>query len=122
MPEEATRPRFTLRFHDTEVHRMLGMVADELGLSMTDTAEMFIVEGLDRARIGLAWRLERTLEDLSSWRKAPAAKRRRDLEVEAEAFADAELEFEDPLASRAIMPEEADPLGIQRIFANALEH
>ena len=122
MPEEATRPRFTLRFHDAEVHRMLALVADELGLSMTDTAEMFIVEGLDRARTGLTWRLERTLEGLNTWKKLPATERRRELKAEAEAFADAEVDFDDPLASRAITPEEADPLGIQRIFANALEH
>jgi len=122
MPEEATRPRFTLRFHDADVHRMLAVVADELGLTMTDTAEMFIVEGLDRARTGLTWRLERTLEGLNSWKKTAARKRRRQLEAEAEAFADAEVEFEDPLASRAIASEDADPLGIRRIFANALEH
>jgi hypothetical protein len=97
------------------------VVADELGLSMTDTAEMFIVEGLDRARTGLTWRLERTLEGLNSWRTASAVERRRELQAEAEAFADAEVEFEDPLVSRAITPDETDPLGIQRIFANALE-
>lgn len=121
MSEEATRTRFTLRFHDAETHRMLAVVADELGLSMTDAAELFIVEGLDRARTGLAWRLERTLEGLNSWKSTPIEHRRRTLEAEAEAFADAEVEIEDPLASRAQVPAD-DPLGIQRIFADALEH
>jgi hypothetical protein len=121
MSEEVTRARFTLRFHDAETHRMLAVVADELGLSMTDVAEIFIVEGLDRARTGLAWRLERTLEDLSSWKGAPIDDRRRELRAEAQAFADAEVEIEDPLTSRAQTPED-DPLGIQRIFADALEH
>ena len=112
-----TRKSFTLRFHDAATHRMLSAVASELGLSMTEAAELFIIEGLDLTRGGLAWRLQRTLDALSAWQSGPAPGRRVAAEDEARAFAAAEVEVPDPLTSRLAGD---DPHGIRSIFAGAM--
>lgn len=87
--------KFTLRFHDPQTHEMLGVVADELGVSKNQLAEQMLERELRAAALSLERDLAGTLALLQAYN------RHVDVEDHIHAFAEGEAYGNDPLRSRA---------------------
>jgi hypothetical protein len=112
MSEQATK--FTLRFHSQRTHDLLGVVADQFGVSKNSLAEEMLERELEAAALLVERDLDQTLRRLHDYR---SEKR---LDEDVEAFAEGEAYGEDPLRARMVEPAEqaglADPYGVLRAF------
>jgi hypothetical protein len=91
------KPRnFTLRFHDSVTHDLLGVVAEGLGVSKNRLAEQMLERELSAAALFLERDLTGTLERLQSYRRDDR------LEADIQAFAEGEAFGDDPLRSRRV--------------------
>ena len=113
MPEDATK--FTLRFHNQRTHELLGVVADQLGVSKNSLAEQMLERELEVAALLVANDLDDTLRKL---REYPREER---LEEDIQAIAEAEAYADDPLKARMVEPAETaseltDPYGVLEAF------
>jgi hypothetical protein len=107
-----TAPKFTLRFHNSATHELLGMVADRFGVSKNQLAEEMLERELRAASLLLEQDLSGTLELLRSYRAADH------LQADIEAIAHAEAYEQDPLRSRHVeTAATADAYGIGAMFA-----
>ncbi len=95
--------KFTLRFHSPRTHEMLGVVAEELGVSMNQLAEQMLERELHAAALSLEHDLAGTLALLQSYN------READVESHIQAFAEGEAHGDDPFRSRA-----RDTVGLRR--------
>ncbi len=86
--------KFTLRFRSPRTHEMLGVVADELGMSKNQLAEEMLERELQAAALSLEHDLAGTLALLHSYN------REEHLEGYIRAFAEGEAYGDDPLRSR----------------------
>jgi hypothetical protein len=107
-----SRTALTLHFHSEETLGNLERTAKTLGVSMDDLAEVAIERELAAVGAGLEGRLTRVLERLKSYNPA-------DLDRDIRAFAQSEVEIEDPLQARRI--ESADAYGIGALFGDPVE-
>jgi|SRR6185369_1640601 len=107
-----SRTALTLHFHSEETLGNLERAAKTLGVSMDDLAEVAIERELAAVGAGLEGRLTRALERLRSY--GPA-----DLDRDIRAFAQSEVEIEDPLQARRI--ESPDAYGIGALFGDPVE-
>jgi hypothetical protein len=108
----STSSKFTLRFHDSATHEMLGVVAQHLGVSKNQLAEEMLARELGVASLLLERDLTGTLELLSSYRTGER------LSADIEAIAHAEAYQHDPLqARRKDSATHADAYGIAAMFA-----
>lgn len=104
--------KFTLRFHNSATHEMLGVVADRFGVSKNQLAEEMLERELRAASLLLEQDLTGTLELLRSYRVADH------LQADIEAIAHAEAYEQDPLRSRRVeKTATADAYGIGAMFA-----
>jgi len=106
-----TSTKFTLRFHNSETHEMLGLVAERLGMSKNQLAEEMLERELRAASLVLEQDLVGTLKLLREYRSAER------LHTDIEAVAHAEGYELDPLRSRrAEKASTADAYGIGAMF------
>lgn len=112
MSEEISHPRLVLRFRNAETHRQLRRMAEMLGVSMNELAEVAIQQELDLMGGGLERRLESIAERLRSFPGEDPAKA-------AEEIARSEAAYDDPLRARRAGPEDA--YGIGAAFARRVE-
>ena len=110
MNKPRERRAFTLRFHNQETHRLLGLVSSRLGVSMNELAEKMIENELGAASLALQEDLTHTLALLASYRG--------DVSSDIARVARAEVTYPDPLHAR-LVEAEADALGIAETFAAA---
>jgi len=104
--------KFTLRFHNSATHDMLGLVADRLGVSKNQLAEEMLDRELRAASLLLEQDLTGTLELLRNYR----TDERQNADIEA--IAHAEAYEHDPLRSRRVdSATYADAYGIAGMFA-----
>lgn len=92
----ATTPKFTLRFRNQRTHDLLGVVADQFGVSKNSLAEEMLGRELEAAALLVEHDLDDTIRKL---REYPSEER---LEDDIEAFAEAEAYGEDPLRARMV--------------------
>jgi len=105
-------PKFTLRFHNSATHKMLGLVADRMRVSKNQLAEEMLERELRAASLLLEQDMTGTLEMLRSYRTAER------LQTDIEAIAQAEAHEHDPLSSsRAETLGALDAYGIGAMFA-----
>jgi len=102
----------TLHFRNEETLRDLERVADALGVSPDELAEVAIEHELVSVGVGLDQKLSRTLDRLKGYSEA-------DRERDIEAFSQGEVDFEDPLRARREDPQDA--YGIGALFAHPVE-
>lgn len=102
----------TLHFRNAETLRSLERAAEALGVSTDELAEAAIERELAAVGAGLEGRLSRALGRLKSY--SPA-----DLERDIRAFAESEVEVEDPLQARRVEP--PDAYGIGALFGHSVE-
>jgi hypothetical protein len=103
--------KFTLRFHNQRTHDLLGVVADQLGVSKNRLAEEMLERELEAAALLVEHDLDDTLRKL---REYPRKER---LEDDVQAFAEAEAFGDDPLRARMVEPVEmADAYGVLEAF------
>jgi hypothetical protein len=107
-----SRSALTLHFHNDETLRNLERVAEALGVSMDDLAEVAIERELAAIGAGLEDRLARALERLKTY--GPS-----DLDRDIQAFAQSEVEIADPLQARRI--ESPNAYGIGALFGDPME-
>jgi hypothetical protein len=106
-------PKFTLRFQNEQTHRLLGMVARELGVSMNQLAEQM----LERELGATALLLERDLVDTVALLRA--YRREENLERDIHEIAEAEAYEDDPLRSRMVETSGyKDAFGIAEVFSS----
>jgi hypothetical protein len=105
--------KFTLRFRSHRTHDMLGVVADELGVSKNQLAEQM----LERELRAAALLIERDLSD--TMQRLRAYNRDAHLQDDIRAFAEGEAFGADPLGSRSRGPvgAEGDAFGIGDAFS-----
>ncbi|HKH46066.1 MAG TPA: hypothetical protein VKM72_15505 [Thermoanaerobaculia bacterium] len=103
---------FTLHFRNEETLRNLERVAEALGVTRDELAEVAIERELAAVGAGLEGRLARALQGLNSY--GPA-----DLDRDIRAFAQSEVDIEDPLQARLV--ESADAYGIGALFGHPVE-
>ncbi len=104
--------KFTLRFHNSATHELLGMVAEHVGVSKNQLAEEMLERELRAASLLLEQDLTGTLELLRGYRTAER------LPADIEAIAHAEAYEDDPLRSRRVETVGAtDAYGIGAMFA-----
>lgn len=109
MSEHATK--FTLRFHNERTHELLGLVADQFGMSKNRLAEEMLERELETAALLVERKLDDTLRLLHGYRRAER------LPDDIEAFAEGEAFGEDPLRARMIEPAElGDAYGVMKSF------
>jgi hypothetical protein len=111
----STRPaKFTLRFRSHRTHDMLGVVADELGVSKNQLAEQMLERELRAAALLLERDLSDTMERLRNYNRGEH------LEDDIRAFAEGEAFEVDPLRSRSRGPvgAEEDVFGIRDAFSS----
>jgi post-segregation antitoxin (ccd killing protein) len=89
----------------------LRQAAEELGISMSELAERAIEHELAMVGSELVEKLRATVELLAAYRRGS-------FEADAEAFARAEVEEEDPLRARAVR--HVDALGVEAAFADPM--
>jgi hypothetical protein len=87
--------KFTLRFRSARTHEMLGLVADELGMSKNQLAEQMLERELEAAALSLEQDLAGSLALVRSYNRDA------DVEGHIQAFAEGEAFGEDPVRSRA---------------------
>jgi hypothetical protein len=103
--------KFTLRFHNPRTHDLLGIVAEQVGVSKNRLAEEMLERELEAAALLVANDLEDTVRRLHEY---PSDER---LEEDVRAFAEGEAFGEDPLRARRVEPAEAaDPYGVMEAF------
>jgi hypothetical protein len=109
MGEDATK--FTLRFRDERTHALLGLVADQFGMSKNRVAEEMLGRELEAAALLVEHDLNDTLRRLHSYRRGER------LEDDIAAFAEGEAFGEDPLRARMVEPTQLDDAyGVMRSF------
>jgi hypothetical protein len=114
MPITEKRPSLKVRFDDRETPRLLRLIATRLGVSMNALAEDMIGRELRVMAEGMELDLTTTIARL---REHTA----RSAEEQAEDFARAEVENEDPLMSHQVTTPLGDPFGVEAAFGYALE-
>ena len=117
MPATPTT-KFTLRFRNPRNPMMLGLLAEQFGVSKNQLAEEMLESGLQTAALLLADDLTGTLELLQRYRRDEHVQ-----DAIAE-FARAEAEEVDPIRTRMVsdgvlekFSAEQDPYGIAKAFA-----
>lgn len=111
MSEQAAK--FTLRFHDRRTHDLLGLVADQFGMSKNQLAEEMLQRELSVAALLVERNLDSTLRKLHDYRRDER------LAEDVQAFAEAEAFNEDPLQARMVEPAELrDAYGVMRSFGS----
>jgi len=106
-------PKFTLRFHNTRSHEVLGLVAERYGKSKNQVALEMIERELQVAALGLELDLAGTLELLRNYNPDEH------LERAIEDFAEGEGYGDDPIKTRMAEPlAESDAYGIAEAFAS----
>jgi hypothetical protein len=90
----AAAPKFTLRFRNQRTHDLLGVVAEQFGVSKNRLAGEMLERELEAAALLVEHDLDDTLRKL---REYPTEER---LEDDIEAFAEAEAFGDDPLRAR----------------------
>jgi hypothetical protein len=110
MVEHTRRSAFTLRFEDEATHEALRVVADHLGVSMNQLAQDMIKRELRVASLAVERDLSETLALVRAFRGAGLAE-------DVAAFADAEMNEEDPIQTRLVRVGMHDRLGISEVFA-----
>lgn len=113
MPEESTK--FTLRFHNSRTHELLGVVAEQWGVSKNYLAEEMLDRELKAAALLVAKDLDDTIRRLHDYR----AEER--LEEDIQAFAEGEAYGDDPLRARMVpasteQADRTDPYGVLEAF------
>ena len=112
MSADATK--FTLRFHSRRTHELLGLVADQFGVSKNRLVEEMLERELEAAALLVAHNLDDTLRRLREYRNEER------LEDDIQAFAEGEAFGEDPLRARMAEPAEqaelTDPYGVLEAF------
>jgi hypothetical protein len=104
--------KFTLRFHNSATHEMLGLVADRFGMSKNQLAEEMLERELRAASLLLEQDLVGTLQLLRDYRTADR------LQADIEAIAQAEAHEQDPLESQRIEQiATTDAFGVGAMFA-----
>lgn len=109
-PQNPVRAAFTLRFRNPGLHRSLRVMADLMGVPMSEIAEHAIERELVLLGAGLEQKLERAVRLLREVRPSS--------EEAVEAFAEAEVTHPDPMQSRHAG--DRDPFGVGDIFARAM--
>lgn len=110
MSEDVTK--FTLRFHNQRTHDLLGLVADQLGVSKNNLAEKMLERELEVAALLVERDLDSTLQQLHSYRREER------LEDDIAAFAEGEAFEEDPLQARMVEPTRLDDVyGVMQAFS-----
>jgi len=108
--------KFTLRFRNERTHRLLGVVADQRGVSKNHLAEELLERELEAAALLVERDLDGTLRRLREYRNEER------LEDDVRAFAEGEAFAEDPLRARMVEPTERpgqnDPYGVLKAFAD----
>jgi hypothetical protein len=106
-------PKFTLRFRTPQTHRMLSLVAQELGISKNQLAEQMLERELAAAALALEQDLAGTMELLRDYNQAPH------IEGHIRAFAEGEAFGSDPLRSRSLesLGVGRDVFGIADVFS-----
>jgi len=103
--------KFTLRFHNRQTHELLGLVADQLGISKNRLAEQMLERELDAAALLVERDLDSTLRDLRAYRREER------LAEDVAAFAEGEAYGDDPLRARMVEPTElGDAFGVMKAF------
>jgi hypothetical protein len=110
MSKSEERASFTLRFDDVGTHQALRLVAGHLGLSMNQLAQDLLARELRVAVLGVEDDLSETLQRIREYRGE-------DIEADLDAFADAEVDEEDPIQTKLDRNITADRLGVSAIFA-----
>lgn len=104
--------KFTLRFRNQRTHDLLGLVADEFGVSKNQLAEEMLGRELEAA----ALLVERDLTDALGLIRSYHRDAR--LEDDIKAFAEAEVNEADPLRSRMTGAVDArDAFGVAEAFS-----
>jgi hypothetical protein len=102
--------KFTLRFHNRHTHDLLGLVADQLGVSKNRLAEDMLERELEAAALLVELNLGRTLRLLQDYRRG-------EFSDDIQAFAEAEAFEDDPLRARMVeSPEVNDAYGVMESF------
>lgn len=105
-------PKFTLRFHSSANHELLGLLAERRGISKNQLAEEMLERELRASALLLERDLTGTLDLLRRYR------RDEHLQAAIDEFARAEAYEHDPLASQmAGEPATRDAYGIADAFA-----
>src|ERR1700689_2028019 len=86
--------KFTLRFRSAQTHEMLGVVAEQFGMSKNQLAEQMLERELHAAALSLEQDLAGTLALLQSYNREDQ------VENYIRAFAEGEAYGDDPLRSR----------------------
>jgi hypothetical protein len=113
MPEEMTK--FTLRFHSPRTHELLGVVAEQWGVSKNHLAEEMLDRELKAAALLVAQNLDETIRRLHDYRFEEH------LEEDIQAFAEGEAFGDDPLRARMVsepteQADRRDPYGVMEAF------
>ncbi|HEX6782842.1 MAG TPA: hypothetical protein VF125_12575 [Solirubrobacterales bacterium] len=113
MPEETTK--FTLRFHNSRTHELLGVVAEQWGVSKNRLAEEMLERELNAAALLVAKDLDDTIRRLHAYRVEEH------LEEDIQAFAEGEAYGDDPLRARMVPVStepvnRSDPYGVLEAF------
>jgi hypothetical protein len=113
MPEETTK--FTLRFRNSRTHELLGVVAEQWGVSKNHLAEEMLERELQAAALLVAKDLDDTIRRLHDYRSEER------LEEDIQAFAEGEAFDDDPLRARMVpafteQADRSDPYGILEAF------
>jgi hypothetical protein len=104
-------PKFTLRFKNRQTHELLGLVAEQLGVSKNRLAEEMLERELDVAALLVERRLDGTLRRLRDYRREER------LAEDVAAFAEGEAFGEDPLRVRMVGSGElGDAFGVMKSF------
>lgn len=113
MPHETTK--FTLRFHNSRTHELLGVVAEQWGVSKNHLAEEMLERELKAAALLVANDLDETIRRLHDYRVEER------LEEDIQAFAEGEAFGDDPLRARMVPgstepADRRDPYGVLKAF------
>lgn len=105
--------KFTLRFQNRQTHELLGLVADQLGISKNRLAEEMLARELEVAALLVEQDLGDTLRRLHEYRRDER------LADDVKAFAEGEAFAEDPLRVRMTGPGElGDAFGVMQSFGS----
>lgn len=109
----AEAPKFTLRFQNRQTHELLGLVAEQLGMSKNRLAEEMLERELEAAALLVERSLDGTLRRLRDYRRDER------LGEDIAAFAEGEAFGEDPLRARMVEPGElGDAFGVMKSFGS----
>jgi hypothetical protein len=108
--------KFTLRFRNESTHEMLGLVAEQLGVSKNQLAEEMLERELHAAALLLERDLAGTLELLRRYRRSEHVQR----SIDEVAAAEADASEDDAIRGRVVNPTPvADAYGVADAFALA---